>query len=150
MNTLKRSALVPYATRQMFELVNRIEDYPRFLPWCQKSHIISRTDQEVVATLEVAWKGVHKSFTTCNRLHPYERMEMSLTNGPLSHLEGVWHFQALSDTATKVLLDLEFAFAGGFVDKLIQPIVQNIANTLVDAFCKRAVELYGHDQIHQG
>jgi ribosome-associated toxin RatA of RatAB toxin-antitoxin module len=150
MNTLKRSALVPYSTHQMFELVNRIEDYPRFLPWCEKSQIISRTEEEVVATLAVAWKGVHKSFTTRNRLHPFERMEMSLADGPLKHLEGVWHFQALSEKASKVLLDLEFEFAGGFVDKLFQPIFQNIANTLVDAFCKRAVELYGHEQIHQG
>ncbi|RDI48051.1 type II toxin-antitoxin system RatA family toxin [Aquicella lusitana] len=145
MNILKRSALVPYTSRQMFELVNGIEDYPRFLPWCHSSKIISRTEEEVVAELEINWKGIHKSFTTRNRLYPYERMTIELINGPLKHMEGIWQFQPLDTHACKVLLDLEFEFAGGFIDRLFQPVFQHIANTLVDAFCKRATELYGHE-----
>lgn len=145
MNTLKRSALVPFSARQMFELVNNIDDYPRFLPWCHSSKVISRTDTEVVATLEINWKGVRKSFTTRNRLTPYHKVDIDLVNGPLKHMEGIWQFQALDEKACKVLLDLEFEFAGGFIDKLFQPVFQHIANTLVDAFCKRAVELYEHE-----
>lgn len=145
MNVLHRSAIVPYTTRQMFELVNHIEDYPRFLPWCQNAHIISRTEKEVVATLDVNWKGIHKSFTTRNILNPYERMEIILIKGPLQHLEGIWHFQSLDEYACKVLLDLEFEFTGNFIDRLFQPVFQHIANTLVDAFCKRANELYSHE-----
>lgn len=144
MNTLKRSAIVPYSVRQMFELVNDINEYPRFLPWCQKSTIISQNETEIVAELEIAWKGMHKSFTTSNRLYPYERMEIRLVTGPLKHMEGIWQFVPLGDHACKVLLDLEFEFAGGFIDSLFQPVFQHIANSLVDAFCKRAVELYGH------
>lgn len=143
MHTLKRSALVPYSTRQMFELVNNIEDYPRFLPWCQSSKLISRTDKEVVASLDVVWKGIHKSFSTRNSLHPYDKIEMELVQGPLQQMQGVWTFQVLDEQASKVILDLEFAFVGGFVDRLFQPVFQHIANTLVDAFCKRAVDLYG-------
>ncbi len=143
MHTLKRNALVPYSARQMFELVDSIEDYPRFLPWCHKSEIISRSDEEVVASLEINWKGIRKSFTTRNRLYPYDRVEISLVNGPLHRLDGVWLFQALDEHACKINLDLEFEFTGGFVDKLFQPIFQHIANTLVEAFCKRAAELYG-------
>jgi ribosome-associated toxin RatA of RatAB toxin-antitoxin module len=146
MNTLKRSALVSYSTRQMFELVDNIQDYPRFLPWCHHSEVVSRTETEVVAELEVVWKGIHKSFSTRNRLYPYEKVEITLVHGPLQHLEGLWQFQPLDDHASKVLLDLEFDFAGGFFDRLFQPVFQHIANTLVDAFCKRAVELYGTDQ----
>jgi len=142
MNTLKRSAIVPFTTHQMFELVNTIEDYPRFLPWCQSSKIISRTKEEVVATLEINWKGMHKSFTTRNLLYPYERMEINLINGPLKHMEGIWNFHSLDKQACKVLLDLEFEFAGGLIDRFFQPVFQHIANTLVDAFCKRAAELY--------
>ena len=145
MNILKRSALVPYSARQMFELVNGIEDYPRFLPWCHSGKIVSCNDEEVIATLEIAWKGVHKTFTTKNRLMPYERMEISLVKGPLQEMSGIWNFIALNEKACKVTLDLEFEFAGGFIDKLFQPVFQHIANSLVDAFCKRAVELYGHE-----
>ena len=142
MNTLKRNAVVPYSARQMFELVNAIEDYPRFLPWCHQSTIISRTESEIIASLEIVWKGVHKKFTTRNVLYPHEKMEIYLVNGPLKHMEGIWQFQILGEHKCQVLLDLQFEFAGGFFDLLFQPIFQHIANTLVDAFCKRAGELY--------
>lgn len=145
MNTLKRSALVPYASRQMFELVNGIEEYPRFLPWCAHSQIISKTDDEIVASLEIAWKGIHKTFTTRNRLTSHERIDISLVNGPLQHMEGIWNFIPLDEHACKVTLDLEFEFTGNFIDRLFQPVFQHIANTLVDAFCKRAVDLYGNE-----
>ena len=145
MNTLKRSAIVPYSTHQMFELVNAIEEYPRFLPWCQTAHVLSRLENEVVATLEVNWKGIHKSFTTKNTLFPEHKIEISLVNGPFQHLEGIWQFHALDTHACKVTLDMEFEFAGRFIDRLFQPIFQHIANTLVDAFCKRAVEVYGKE-----
>lgn len=143
MHTLKRNALVPYSAHQMFELVNSIEDYPRFLPWCHSSHIVSRTEQEVIATLDVNWKGIHKVFTTRNLLFPNEKMEIALVNGPLHRLDGVWTFHPLDEFACKIALDLEFEFTGRFVDKLFQPVFQHIANTLVDAFCQRAKELYG-------
>lgn len=143
MHTLKRSALVPYSARQMFELVNDVADYPRFLPWCQSANVTLKTDKEVVASLEIVWKSMSKSFTTRNVLTPYERIDISLVNGPLQHMEGIWQFVPLDEHACKVLLDLEFKFAGGFIDRLFQPVFQHIANTLVDAFCKRAVVLYG-------
>jgi ribosome-associated toxin RatA of RatAB toxin-antitoxin module len=143
MHTLKRNALVPYSARQMFELVNRIEDYPRFLPWCSHSEIISRTESEIIASLDISWKGMHKRFTTRNILMPYEQMTISLIDGPLQRLDGVWAFQSLDEEACKVMLDMEFEFTGHLIDRLFQPIFQHIANSLVDAFCKRATELYG-------
>lgn len=142
MTTIKRNALVPFTTHQMFELVNSIEEYPRFLPWCRSSEVISRTEKEVEAKLEIAWSGMHKSFTTRNTLYPNERMEMRLVEGPFRHLEGIWTFTALGDHGCKVHLDLEFEFAGGMMDVVFQPIFNHIANSLVDAFCKRAAELY--------
>jgi len=129
----------------MFELVNNIEDYPRFLPWCESSKIISKTEQEIVASLEIVWKGIHKGFTTRNKLTPYQCIDISLVNGPLKHMEGIWRFQSLDEHACKVNLDLEFEFAGGFIDHFFQPVFQHIANTLVEAFCKRAVTLYGSE-----
>lgn len=146
MNSLKRNAIVPFSARQMFELVDNIEDYPRFLPWCHDSKILSRADDEVIAELEIVWKGVHKRFSTRNRLNHYNSIDIVLVEGPLQHMEGIWNFQSLNENACKVLLDLEFEFTGSFIDRLFQPVFQHIANTLVDAFCKRAVELYAADQ----
>lgn len=86
---------------------------------------------------------MHKSFTTRNILEPYERMEMKLVKGPFRQLEGIWTFTPLGEHGCKVNLDLEFEFAGSMMDVMFQPIFNHIANSLVDAFCKRAVELYG-------
>ena len=143
MTSIKRNALVSYSARQMFELVNTIEDYPHFLPWCSASHILTRTDTMVEATLAISWKGMSKSFTTRNVLHPYDHTEIALVDGPFKRLEGKWTFIALDGEACKVCLDLDFEFAGGLMDMFFQPIFNQIANSLVDAFCKRAVEVYG-------
>ena len=144
MTTIKRSALVAYTARQMFELVNSIEEYPRFLPWCRVSQVTARTDTEVEASLEITWSGIHKSFTTCNHLYPYERIDITLVKGPFRHLEGRWEFIALGEQGCKINLELEFELTGHLVDKVFQPIFHHIANSLVDAFCRRAVDIYGN------
>lgn len=144
MTTIKRNALVPYTCQQMFELVNDIEDYPRFLPWCSKSHIISQNEVWIDATLDITWSGIHKSFTTRNHLFPSEKIEITLLKGPFRHLKGQWTFHRLGDEGCKVNLELDFEFAGGIFDRLFQPIFNKIANSLVDAFCKRAREVYGN------
>lgn len=143
MTTIKRNALVPYTQRQMFELVNNIEEYPRFLPWCRESHIVSRTEEEVEATLDITWSGIHKNFTTRNRLHPFEQIELTLVKGPFKHLGGKWTFTALGEHGCKVEMELEFEFGAGLMDRMFHPIFNHIANSLVEAFCKRAVEVYG-------
>lgn len=144
MTVIKRSALVNYSAQQMFELVNQVADYPRFLPWCRSSQILSQSEQELQATLEIAWAGIHKKFTTRNILYPYEAMEIILVEGPFRHLTGHWVFLALKTTACKVSLELEFELTGSFFDKAFSPIFHHIANSLVDAFCQRAIEIYGN------
>src|SRR3990167_115757 len=96
MTTIKRSALVAYTARQMFELVNSIEEYSRFLPWCRSSHVITQTAADVEASIDIAWSGMHKSFTTRNHLYPYERIDITLIQGPFRHLEGRWEFKELN------------------------------------------------------
>ncbi|MDR3492471.1 MAG: type II toxin-antitoxin system RatA family toxin [Gammaproteobacteria bacterium] len=143
MTIIKRSALVGYSARQMFELVNNVDDYPRFLPWCSESHIITNKTDEIEAELTISWAGMNKSFITRNSLQPYERMDITLVSGPFHKLQGHWQFLALNHKACKVCLELEFEFAGSMLDKVFQPIFNHIANTLVDSFCKRAVTIYG-------
>jgi ribosome-associated toxin RatA of RatAB toxin-antitoxin module len=143
MTIIKRSALVSYSARQMFELVDNIADYPRFLPWCATSEILTRTHTEVEAKLDIVWKGIHKHFITKNYLHPFDHMEIKLVTGPFRHLEGRWNFIELSGNACKVSVELEFEFTGSIVDLAFKPIFNQIANSLVDAFSKRAVEVYG-------
>ncbi len=138
MYTLKRSRAVPYSSAQMFELVNAVGEYPKFLPWCVGSHIVSHTTNEMIASLEVAWKGVHKHFTTRNRLTPYQKIDITLIDGPIKYMEGIWLFEERGPRICNIMLDLKYELTGGFVDRLLQPMFQHIANALVDAFCEQA------------
>lgn len=141
MTHIARSALVPFSSTQMYELVNNIEDYPQFLPWCAGTQILSRSATEIQATVHVA-KGIfHKSFTTVNQLLTDKRIEMRLLHGPFSHLEGTWEFQA-TEKGTQVILNLSFEFANRLATLTLGPLFHQIASTMVQAFTQRAYQVY--------
>lgn len=143
MTTVSKSALVPYAASDMYALVDDVESYPQFLPWCSGARVLSRTDDEVRAVLELARGNMRKSFTTCNRLQKNKMIELRLLEGPFRHLEGFWRFTPLSDSTCKVSLDMDFEFSNKLSGLIFGPLFNQIANTLVDAFCKRALDVYG-------
>ena len=143
MPTIHKSALVRFTPTQMFDLVNDIDAYPQFLPWCGGSRVLSRDAEEVRATVDIAQGALRKSFTTHNRLQTNKMIEMRLVEGPFRRLEGFWRFDTLGEQGCKVSLDLDFEFAGKLVSMAIGPIFNQIANSLVDAFCKRAEQIYG-------
>lgn len=143
MTTIRKSALVPYTAEQMYALVDDINAYSEFLPWCRTSEELSRTDEEVRASIEIAYSGLHKSFTTVNRLQHAKMIEMRLVEGPFKHLEGYWRFDGLGEEGCRVSLDLEFEFASKFLGMTVGPLFTQIANNLVDAFIKRAKQIHG-------
>lgn len=143
MATIHKTALVPYSTEQMFDLVNDVEAYPQFLPWCHSSQLISRTERELCGQLEVARAGIRQKFSTRNLLTPHKKIEIVLREGPFKKLQGGWKFIELTPDACKVELNLEFEFAGKLIDSAFGAVFTQIAATLVDAFCKRAEEIYG-------
>ncbi|RFA28317.1 ubiquinone-binding protein [Alkalilimnicola ehrlichii] len=143
MTTISRSALVSHSAEQMYNLVCDVDSYQSFLPWCRDSQVHSRDADEMKATIVIAKGGLERSFTTLNRLQRGKMMEMRLVEGPFRHLEGFWRFQALREDACKVSLDLDFEFSNRLMTMAFGKIFTQIANTLVDAFVKRANEVYG-------
>jgi ribosome-associated toxin RatA of RatAB toxin-antitoxin module len=144
MSHIQRSALVHYSPAEMYQLVNNVVDYPAFLPWCRSTRLISETETEMTASIEIAKGVLNKTFTTHNLLQKDKRIELQLVNGPFKKLSGFWQFDALkTENACKVNLDLEFEFDSAMMSIAAKPIFTQIANSLVDAFCKRAVEVYG-------
>lgn len=142
MPVVQKSALVPYSSAQMFNLVNDFESYPDFLPWCRSSRLLSQTEKELCGQLEVARAGIRQKFSTINKLTPYKHIDISLKEGPFSKLQGGWKFTELTPEACKVELMLEFEFSGKLINSAFGKIFGQIAANLVDAFCKRANELY--------
>jgi ribosome-associated toxin RatA of RatAB toxin-antitoxin module len=143
MTIVNKSALVPYTSSQMFDLVNHIETYPEFLPWCKSTTVHHRDEEEVKASLLLAWSGLQKSFTTHNRMQKDKMIEIRLIEGPFQHLEGFWRFETLTDQSSKVMFDLEFEFSNRLIRAAFGPIFSQVTNALVDAFCQRAENLYG-------
>lgn len=143
MTTISRSALVEYDQDRMYALVADIESYPVFLPWCRDARILERDDETITAMIEIAYKGIHKSFTTRNRVHPCKMMEMHLVEGPFKYLRGYWHFAPLEGHGCKVTLDLEFEFSNKLIGMTVGRVFNEIANQMVDSFCARAQDVYG-------
>jgi ribosome-associated toxin RatA of RatAB toxin-antitoxin module len=141
--SVDRSALVPYTPGEMFELVSDIESYPRFLPWCRGARILTRDIDEVRARIEFAVGNVTKSFTTRNRHQPNKMIEMHLVDGPFSQLDGFWRFDPLGEEGSKIALFIEYSFSSRVLGLVVGPIFGQIANSLVDAFQQRAVQIYG-------
>ena len=142
MTQISRSAIVPYTAEQMYRLVADIKSYPEFLPWCGGTQILSANGEEVRASVEIAYKGVNKSFTTVNREIEGKRIEMSLVEGPFKKLHGIWEFSALDPHASKVSLHMEFEFSNRIIAMTLGRVFTSIADTLVDAFCRRAEQVY--------
>jgi len=143
MTSISKSALVAYSPAQMFALVDGVEAYPEFLPWCSSTRVLSRTPDELQATIELSTGGIRKAFTTCNRNQKNKMIEIRLVEGPFKQLEGFWRFDALGEDGCKVSFDLEFEFASRMLDMVVGPVFSQIADSLVDSFHKRAVEVYG-------
>ena len=142
MTKVSRSALVPYSAESMFCLVNDVASYPQFMDGCQSVEIIEHTEQLMVASLCLKKAGIEVNLTTENQLVPGLSIEMSLQDGPFSSCKGLWQFKALSDSASKLSLDLEFEFKRRGLGSVAAGMFSGVANNLVDALCRRADEVY--------
>lgn len=142
MPTISRSALVMHSTEQIYQLINDVLAYPKFIPNCGASKIISQQDDEIVATLLVSKGALKKWFTTKNTMIKNEKISLELVDGPFKQLSGSWQLTALSEDACKISLQLEYEFSNKLFDLAFGPVFNNIANNMVKAFTERAKEVY--------
>jgi len=143
MTTITRSALALYSAEQMFDLVNDVEAYPDFLPWCRKSTVLSQSDNEITASLDLAKGGIQHVFSTRNTLIKDQSIAIELIDGPFQHLEGHWQFSIIGDNqGCRIQLDMDFEFSNPIISMALGPVFTQISGSLVDAFCKRAKAIY--------
>lgn len=143
MAVVHKSVLVGFSAEQMFELVDRVEDYPQFLPWCGGVEVRQREAEKLVARIAINYHGVKQSFTTENVNNRPHSMKMTLVEGPFRKLDGTWTFKPLRADACKIEFDLHYEFSSRLLDQIIGPVFNMIANSFVDSFCKRAEVVYG-------
>lgn len=139
---VSRTALVNFSAEDMFALVDDVEHYPEFLPWCSGTEVTLRDSEKACATLHINYRGLRQSFSTENRRQFPELMTMHLVEGPFRKLDGEWRFTPLGDGACKIGFQLQYEFSSRILEKLVGPVFGHIAGTMVDAFLKRAEHLY--------
>ncbi|MDO9132559.1 MAG: type II toxin-antitoxin system RatA family toxin [Hydrogenophaga sp.] len=148
MKTIHKSVLLSHSAHEMFALVTNIEHYPRFLPWCDHGEVLELNDDGMLARVGMAISGLRQSFTTRNIHETDRKVLMELVDGPFSQLDGVWAFTPLGDgtlRACKVEFTLSYGFSSSTLAALVGPVFDKIAGNLVDAFVKRADQVYGTD-----
>lgn len=143
MPEVTRSVLVAHSPAQMFSLIDAVEDYPKFLPWCGATKVLHRDETTTRATVEINYHGIRQSFTTENAKRPPQEMLIRLVEGPFRKLEGEWRFTALGAQGCKIEFRLSYEFSGRLLEKLIGPVFNYIANSMVEAFVKRASQIHG-------
>ena len=142
MADVKKNVIVHHSADQMFNLVDRIEDYPLFLPWCGGSKVIERNDEITIASILIKYSGINQSFTTQNTKSYPHRIDLKLIDGPFKVLTGFWIFTPINKDACSIEFYLHYEFSNFILDKLISPIFSKIANTFVDGFVTQADKIY--------
>lgn len=143
MPEVTKTVIVPYAPAQMFALVDAVEQYPAFLPWCTAGEVLLRDEAVTRATLHIGYRGVRQAFSTENHKRAPHEMRMKLVDGPFRSLDGQWHFTDLAGKGCKIEFRLAYEFSSRMLATLVGPVFSHIANTMVEAFVKRADKVYG-------
>jgi ribosome-associated toxin RatA of RatAB toxin-antitoxin module len=146
MKTVHKSVLIWYSAEEMFALVTDVARYPEFLPWCDHAAVVERDEHGMLAEIGIAFGGIHQKFQTRNEHVPGRHVSMKLLNGPFSRLDGQWKFSPLGTAqqrACKVELELHYGFENSALGTLIGPVFDKIAGSMVEAFVKRAEQVYG-------
>jgi ribosome-associated toxin RatA of RatAB toxin-antitoxin module len=142
MALVEKTVLVAYSAEQMFNLVDRVEDYPTFLPWCSGSSVTQVDEHTICASVQIDYHHLKQQFTTENSRTPPRQIDITLQDGPFKYLDGSWRFVTLNDSACKIEFRLHYEFSSKIVEKLVGPVFHYIANSLVDAFVQRAEKIY--------
>jgi ribosome-associated toxin RatA of RatAB toxin-antitoxin module len=148
MKHVRKSVLLWYSPREMYDLVTDVEAYPQFLPWCDKAQVLQRHADGVTARVGLAYMGVRHAFTTRNVEQAPQRVAVQLVDGPFSVLEGLWLFHPLGrpgteEMACRIEFDLRYAFASTALETVVSPVFDKVANTFVDSFVRRAEDVHG-------
>jgi ribosome-associated toxin RatA of RatAB toxin-antitoxin module len=146
MKTVNKSVLIWYSPQEMYVLVTDIAQYPRFLPWCDHAAVTEQDATGMLAEVGISIGGVRQTFTTRNTHVVDSQVDMKLVNGPFSRLDGQWNFLPVGDgshRACRVELTLNYGFDNAGLSKLVGPVFDKIAANMVDAFVRRAQQVYG-------
>jgi ribosome-associated toxin RatA of RatAB toxin-antitoxin module len=140
---VERSAETRYSAAQMFDLVEDVQSYPRFLHWCRGASVTRISDRVMEASLDIGVRGIHKSFRTRNTSDRPQSIRLALVSGPFRHLSGEWRFDERDNGGCRVTLTLDFDVRSSPLNRLFSLVFEELVRAQVSAFLHRADALYG-------
>jgi ribosome-associated toxin RatA of RatAB toxin-antitoxin module len=146
MKTVNKSVLIWYSPQEMYALVTDVAGYPQFLPWCDHTRVMDASEQGMTVEMGILFSGLRQTFVTVNEHVPGQQVKIRLKSGPFSRLDGTWNFVPLGQgeqRACRVELTLNYGFDNATLARLVGPVFDKIAASMVDAFVKRAEQVYG-------
>jgi len=144
MTEISKTAVVPYTSNEMYALVNDIESYPAFLPWCIAAKILSKKEESLIATLSLAMGKIKQSFTTENTMLEGSRIDMRLIEGPFKHLSGYWKFNPEDEHSCNIQLHMNYEFKNKIIKYALGKVFYIVIDTMVESFVQRAQHIYGN------
>ena len=142
MARINKKTNVKFSANQMYSLVNDIETYPDFLPWCTDANIISSDEATLTASISISIGRIKKIFTTLNTMREGISINMILIQGPFKELNGQWIFQDNSEGGSTVSLEMQFEFKNKLLKYTFGTAFKKIIDSLVDVFIERANVIY--------
>ncbi len=142
MECISKSAVVPFTAEQMYALVNDIESYSQFLPWCSGGEVHEQDPHFMKASVSLAVGRVKQTFTTENSLQPGKRIDVQLVSGPFKQLQGYWSFESAGEGMCRIIFKMNFEYKNIIIKLALNKLFQRIGNTLVASFVERANSLY--------
>tara|TARA_B100000886_G_scaffold340409_1_gene309784 strand:- start:7491 stop:7943 length:453 start_codon:yes stop_codon:yes gene_type:complete len=146
MNVVNQSEDINVNVSLIFDLINNVDKYSSFLPWCSNSSILSNSSSEMTAEIEIAGKPITWKFKTKNNYKVNEIIKIKLVDGPFKNLEGYWKFNSIDDHNTSVSLFLEYEFNSKIIELSLKPIFATIMSSILDSFISEAFRIKNEKQ----
>ena len=140
---ISKTTVVPYTPEEMYVLVNDIESYPAFLPWCTAAKISNQQKESLTASLSLAVGKIKQSFTTENTMQDGSRINMHLIEGPFKHLSGYWKFNPEDEQSCHIQLHMNFEFKNKIIKHTLGKVFYKVMDSMVESFVQRAQQIYG-------
>lgn len=141
MPCVTRKIIVDHPAADMFALVDGVETYPEFLPWCSSVEVFARTATQTHARIDIDFHGVRIHVATRNSNEPPEWIRLELADGPFEHLRGHWHIRALGGDGCAIELVMDYAFSSRALESVMGAVFGFIVESLVERFVERADDL---------
>lgn len=136
---------LPYSCEQMFDLVADVASYPQFLPWVIATRVRSDSETEMEADMLVGFKAIREKFTSRVVKNRPAHLEVFYIDGPLKDLDNNWTFKRLPDGGCEIDFCVDFTFRNAVFETLAGQYFDRAFRKMVEAFEKRADELYGRE-----